>query len=83
MFSPEFKVALVKEIFKQENACESFHDVAYEAIDESLSEPEAHLLFFHLPEDIQCDALKWGVGDTEVRDNIYNHLIQNEGKNNG
>jgi len=74
MFSGEFKVAMVKEVFK--DGYGEMQDVLLGVTDVSSSEPECHLAFFQLPETIQCDALKWGLSDTEVRDNIYTHLMK-------
>lgn len=74
MFSGPFKVALVAEVFGEEGAADSLHDIVLEVTGTSCTEPELHVVFFGLPEDIQCDALKWGIGDTEVRDSIYTHL---------
>lgn len=52
------------------------HDTVYEALNKSLSEKELEDLFLSLPKDIQLDALKWGITDTVVRDNIYEYLIE-------
>jgi len=79
MFSGEFKVAVVKEVFKEgQNGTDykHLHDVLVQVFGTALSEAEVHLEFFKLPEDLQCDALKWGLSDTEVRDNIYTHLMK-------
>jgi len=84
MFSPQFKVALVAEVFSSEGAYTSLHDAVFEALDECPTEEEAHLIFFNLPETIQCDALKWGLTDTEVSGDICEHLLNQKtnGKDN-
>jgi len=76
MFSVNFKMAILKEVFMEDGAYGSLHDVYFEAMGETITEEEAELLFFRLPEDLQCDALKWGISDTEVRDNIYTHILK-------
>jgi hypothetical protein len=73
MFSPEFKIAIMKEVFK-DGDWGSMHDAILEATDKSYSEIEIKSMFMELPETIQADALKWGLGDTEVGDNIYTHF---------
>lgn len=74
MFSKKFKVLLVAEVFK--DGYDEMHDVLLEVTGESCTEAECHLSFYGLPETIQCDALKWGIGDTEVRDEIYTHFTK-------
>ena len=74
MLSSSFKVALVKEVFKSEWAYINMHDIVFEALGESITEEEAQVIFYNLPETVQCDALKEGLSDTEVRDQIYTHL---------
>jgi len=76
MFSVNFKIAILKEVFKEDDAYGSLHDTYFAAMDETITEEEAHLLFFRMPEGLQCDALKWGLSDTEVRDNIYTHILK-------
>ena len=75
MFSPEFKIAIVREVFDQDGGDgDSMHDAVFEATGESHKPIQLKCMFMDLPETLQCDALKWGLGDTEVRDNIYLHF---------
>ena len=34
--------------------------------------------FNHLPHHLQCEAMQWGANDTCVRENIYEHLLENQ-----
>lgn len=34
--------------------------------------------FNNLPVSFQSDAMKWGVNDTEFRDNLFEYLIKNQ-----
>jgi hypothetical protein len=52
----------------------SLHDVVYEVTGYSYTNEELLKIFIKLPEDILLDAAKWGMNDTVVRDNIYEHL---------
>lgn len=55
------------------------HDVILEATNKlSLSQEELESLFDELPDDIKCDAYKWGLNDTVVRDNIYEWYQENK-----
>jgi len=73
MFSGEFKVALVKEVFK--DGYDEMHDVLFQVTGVSCSEAECHLAFFQLPELIQCEAMTWGLGDSVFRDSAYKYLM--------
>ena len=72
MFSGQFKIAILKEVFK--DGYGEMHDVLFEATGLSCDEAECHLAFWELPELMQCEALKWGLGDTEFRDEAYTYF---------
>jgi len=35
-------------------------------------------LWNNMPEDIQCDALKWGANDTLIREKVGEHLLKTQ-----
>ena len=49
----------------------SLHDAVFEATTQSLDEPDLLVLLESLPSALLLDALKWGLSDTQVRDDIY------------
>ena len=73
MFSGEFKVALVKEVFKDDEG-DGFHDVIREALDESLTAEELRVFFYNLPYEIQITALQWGLSDTQFREDTFREI---------
>lgn len=58
----------------------SVHDSIFELFDIELENNVALLneLFNMIPRDLLIDAMKWHISDTEVRDNIYLELKENE-----
>ena len=72
MFSRRFQVALAMEVFTEFGAGR-MHDVMFELTAESMSDAKLKSFFMALPETIQCEALKWGLDDTVVADNIYGY----------
>lgn len=50
------------------------HDIVFGATEVSKNKDELGALFLALPRDLQLDAAKEGVGDTVVRDNIFEYL---------
>lgn len=52
----------------------SLHDVVYNLTDLELTNDELLKIWNILPEDIQLDAAKWGMSDTESREQIYGFL---------
>ena len=79
MLSPEFKIALMREVLKDDE-WKSLHDTIFEATDKQLDHVQVRSVFMSLPEGLQIDALRWGVSDTVVRDEIYTFL---KGEDNG
>ena len=75
MFSPEFKVAITKEVFANDDGG-GFHDAIYEACDESLSIDERKFLFELIPEELQILALQWSLSDTQFRDDVYREVVK-------
>jgi len=54
------------------------HDVVLEATGKSLAEHELKDLLGKLPTDISEQVKEWGLADTEVREQIYAHLMNND-----
>lgn len=52
----------------------SLHDAVLEATGRSLSHDELRTLLTKLPHEIVEQIEKWGLADTEVREQIYTHL---------
>jgi hypothetical protein len=50
------------------------HDIVYGLTSETLTNDELKLIWDNLPEYLKLEAVHWGVDDTVVRDNIYEHL---------
>jgi len=44
------------------------------ATDKNLNHEELMIIWNDLPEDIQDEAIHWGIDDSVVRDNIYVYL---------
>jgi hypothetical protein len=49
-------------------------DVVFNATGYSYNKQEILHIWDSLPEDLQLEAAHWGLSDTVVRDNIYEHL---------
>lgn len=45
--------------------------------DVHLTNDELKLFWDTLPEDIQLDAIKWGISDTEVRERMWEYACDN------
>lgn len=73
MFSGEFKVALVKEVFRDDDG-DGLHDVVLEALDEQLTDEELRVFFYNLPYEIQITALQWGLSDTQFREDTFREI---------
>lgn len=73
-FSPEFTKALVEEVFREHNG-DALHDAIFEATKVSLS-PERVKQFFaeELGPELQLSALRWGLSDTQFRNDVYTCL---------
>lgn len=54
------------------------HDVVFDADNKNLSQKELVLLYSKLPEHIQKDAVRWGLNDSVVRDDIYVWIKNND-----
>jgi len=72
-FSNEFKVALTKEIFRNDDGA-GLHDAIYEATDKTYTDDVIKQFFMDLPTELQCLALEWGLSDTQFRDDVYTCL---------
>ncbi len=73
MFSSEFKVALVKEVFKDDEG-DGLHDVVLEVLNESLTAEELRVFFYNLPYEIQITALQWGLSDTQFHEDTFREI---------
>lgn len=60
------------------NDVDALRDVLYNAKDIEATTEDALLLWEELPEDIKLEAVRWGVSDTVVRDNIYEWIQKNK-----
>lgn len=63
-----------KIITLEQSDLDALHDVVLSSIGKKLSNEELLKVWNELPEDIQDDAVHWGIDDSVVRDNIYAHL---------
>ena len=54
----------------------SLREVVWNATDYEYTDDELLRIWDNLPEDIQLDAAKWGMSDTEVREKIYEHITE-------
>lgn len=52
------------------------HDVVLGVTGKKLSNDALKLTWLALPENLKEDAIHWGLNDTVVRDNIYEHLMK-------
>lgn len=69
---------LLKEVFYKNKNWEYLHDVLLEFIDFSPDILYCENIFIKLNRNIKIDALKWGLSDTLVRDNIFTYIEQNK-----
>ena len=58
----------------EEGDFDSLHDTVFDLTDISLSHEQLLKIFNMLPQHLKDDAIRWGVDDSVVRDNIYEHL---------
>lgn len=56
----------------------SMHDVVFDLTNVSLMQEGLETIFDQLPDNIQFDAFKWGLSDTEVSESIHKYLKDNE-----
>ena len=63
-----------KKIILEQSDFDILHDVILEVSEKSRSNEEIEKIWQNLPEGIRLQAEQWGVGDTVVRDNIYEFL---------
>jgi len=81
-------IKALKDTFWKESAIDDFdsiHDCIienfikdFESGKKKITEDVIKSLFYMLPQDIFGDAVKWGIDDTEVRDNIYIFIQENK-----
>tara|TARA_R110000851_G_scaffold190156_1_gene340518 strand:- start:396 stop:620 length:225 start_codon:yes stop_codon:yes gene_type:complete len=65
------KLDLTKIEFDQSDL-NTIHDVIFNALgEEDLTNEQIIEYWNKLPEEIKLEALKWGVGDTPTRDDMY------------
>lgn len=57
-----------------EKGWDGFHDAIVEALDFSPSREQAIHIFKKLPERFQEKAMKWGLNDSEVRDESFEEI---------
>lgn len=50
------------------------HDIIFDLTTMELTHEQLLTIFNQLPQNLQDDAIHWGVGDSVVRDNIYEQL---------
>jgi hypothetical protein len=58
----------------EEGDFDSLHDTVFDLTDVSLNHEQLLKVFEMLPQHIKDDAIRWGVDDSVVRDNIYEQL---------
>lgn len=54
----------------------NLHDTVLDATGQSLTDAELRQLLTKLPEELREQVDEWGLGDTDVREQIYAHLQQ-------
>ncbi len=69
---------LLKEVFYKDDNWKYLCDVLLEFIDSSPDILYCENIFTKLKRNIKIDALKWGLSDTVVRDNIFEYIEQNK-----
>ncbi|WP_158728309.1 MULTISPECIES: hypothetical protein [unclassified Flavobacterium] len=70
-------IDLTKVEFDQSDL-DTLHDVIFNALrKEDLTNEQILEYWNKLPDDIKMEAIKWGVGDTPTRDNMYVWFQQN------
>jgi hypothetical protein len=63
----------------EQSDLDSLHDTIFNAIEiEDLTNEQLIEFWEILPEDIQSEAMRWGLDDSVVRDNIYVWLQKNK-----
>jgi hypothetical protein len=50
------------------------HDIVYELTEIELTDQQLEIIWGKLPEHLRMEAIHWGLNDTVVKDNIYEHL---------
>jgi len=67
-----------KDIILEQEDIDSLHDTILEAINYSADRYEILEYWNKIPEHIKEEAIRWGIDDTVVRDNIYVWLKENK-----
>jgi hypothetical protein len=71
------KFDLTKVEFDQDDV-NVLHDVLFDALDKEYLTREQLIGYWHmLPQSIKFDTLKWGMGDTPTRDDMYEWFQKN------
>ncbi len=52
------------------------HDVVLGVTGKDLSNDDLQSVWYRFPETIKEDAIRWGLNDSVVRDNIFNYLTK-------
>ena len=50
------------------------HDIVFDIMGYDASDEQCQLIWDALDEDLQDDAIRWGLNDTPTRENIYAHM---------
>lgn len=50
------------------------HDILLEITNDKFTQEELVIVWNGLPQSLKDEAIHWGMSDTVVRDNIYEHL---------
>jgi hypothetical protein len=61
---------IVKVTLEQEDY-DVLHDIVYDVTNIQAANAQLQSIWDMLPEDIQALAIRWGMSDTESRENIY------------
>lgn len=64
--------AAIESLF--EKGWDGFHDAIVDALDISPSREQAIIIFKKLPDRFQEKAFKWGLDDSEVRDESFEEI---------
>lgn len=73
MFSKEFSIAIMEEVFRDTSSA-NFHDAVLHATDMTLEDDILKKIFMEIPEELQILALQWGLSDTQFREDIIREI---------
>ena len=67
-------LSMIVTVVLEQSDLNNIHDRVLSVTGEKPTNEECQKIWDELPEDIQGMAIRWGTGDTEFRDNLYDWL---------